>query len=319
MADRTWKVSVDEAGATIDKFLASPDRLGSRSRATAAREKGKVFVNGAEAARADATLRLKAGDEVRLWEDRPGSARRRAGGPFTAGPLRILYEDQSLIVLDKPAGLLAVPLERRSEETSIFDQIEDHLRSHGKRKPLVVHRIDRDTSGVVLFAKDARSQAMLKQQFRARTPERVYLAVVYGHPDPPSGTWKDHLVWDRKALIQKETHPADPRAAEAISQYKVIEKFEATSLVEVRLKTGKRNQIRIQARLRGHTLVGELRYTYGPDELRPVPFKRQALHAWRLGFDHPAEQKRMRFEAPLPDDMKKLIATLRRGTAIARN
>ena len=319
MSDQTWKVSADEAGATIDKFLASPDRLGSRSRAAAAREKGKVFINGAEAARADATLRLKAGDEVRLWEDRPGSARRRAGGPFKAGPLRILYEDQSLIVLDKPAGLLAVPLERRSEETSIFDQIEDHLRSHGKRKPLVVHRIDRDTSGVVLFAKDARTQTILKQQFRARTPERVYLAVVYGHPDPPSGTWKDYLVWDRKALIQKETHPADPRAVEAISQYKVVETFEATSLVEVRLKTGKRNQIRIQARLRGHTLVGELRYTYGPDELRPVPFKRQALHAWRLGFDHPAEQKRMRFEAPLPDDMKTLIATLRRGTAIAQN
>lgn len=316
MSDRTWKVSTDEAGATLDKFLASPDRLGSRSRATAAREKGKVFVNDVEAARADASLRVKAGDEVRLWEDRPGTSRRRAA-PFNAGPLRILYEDELLIVLDKPAGLLAVPLERRSEETSIFDQIEDHLRSHGKRKPLVVHRIDRDTSGVVLFAKDLRTQNMLKQQFRERTPERVYLAVVYGHPDPPAGVWKDHLVWDRKALIQKETHPADPRAAEAISQFKLVEKFDATSLIEVRLTTGKRNQIRIQARLRGHTLVGELRYTYGPDALRPVLFKRQALHAWRLGFNHPSGEKRMRLEAPMPDDMKKLIATLRRGTSIA--
>ena len=318
MSDRTWKVSLDEAGGTLDKFLAAPDRLGSRSRATAAREKGKVFVNDVEAARSDASLRLKEGDEIRLWEDRPGTARRRAA-PFKAGPLRILYEDQSLIVLDKPAGLLAVPLERRSEETSIFDQIEDHLRSHGKRKPLVVHRIDRDTSGVVLFAKDARTQAILKQQFRERTPERVYLAVVYGHPDPASGVWRDHLVWDRKALIQKETHPEDPRAAEAISRYQLIEKFEATSLIEVRLKTGKRNQIRIQARLRGHTLVGEIRYTYGPDELRPIAFKRQALHAWRLGFDHPAEQKRMKFEAPIPDDMDKLIAALRRGTPIAKS
>jgi len=318
MSDRTWTVSDDEAGGTLDKFLAAPDRLGSRSRATAAREKGKVFVNEMEAARSDASLRLKAGDEIRLWEDRPGTARRRAA-PFKTGPLRILYEDQSLMVLDKPAGLLAVPLERRSEEVSIFDQIEDHLRSHGKRKPLVVHRIDRDTSGVVLFAKDPRTQAILKQQFRERTPERVYLAVVYGHPDPPAGVWRDHLVWDRKALIQKETHPTDPRAAEAISHYKLIEKFATTSLIEVRLKTGKRNQIRIQARLRGHTLVGELRYIYGPDDLRPVPFKRQALHAWQLGFDHPGEQKRMRFEAPVADDMKKLIATLRRGTSIAQN
>jgi 23S rRNA pseudouridine1911/1915/1917 synthase len=175
----------------------------------------------------------------------------------------------------------------------------------------VVHRIDRDTSGVVLFAKDRRTQAGLKQQFRARTPERVYLAVVYGHPEPAAGIWRDHLVWDTKALIQKETHSRDPRAAEAISHYRLIERFATTSLIEVRLTTGKRNQIRIQSRLRGHTLVGESRYTFGPDELRPIPFKRQALHAWRLTFDHPADQRRLTFEAPLPDDMRKLIARLR--------
>jgi 23S rRNA pseudouridine1911/1915/1917 synthase len=271
-----------------------------------------VFVNGGEVGHKDVRFRLKAGDEIRVWEDRPGSARRRAA-PFTSGPLRILYEDPFLIVLDKPAGLLAVPLERRGDEESIFDQIEDHLRSHGKRKPLVVHRIDRDTSGVVVFAKDTRTLAALKQQFRARTPERVYLAVVYGHPTPASGIWRDHLVWDRKALIQKETHPRDARAVEAISHYKVVESFECTSLIEVRLKTGKRNQIRIQARLRGHTLVGEVRYTFGPDALRPIAFKRQALHAWRLGFEHPVEHKAMTFEAPLPADMKKLLATLRRS------
>ena len=310
MTNRRWTVTASEAGQTLDKFLAAPDRLTSRSKAAAARERGKVFLNEAEAGPADVRLRLKAGDEIRVWEDRPGSSRRRPA-PFRSGPLHILHEDQHLIVLNKPAGLLAVPLERRSDETSIFDQIEDHFRSHGKRKPLVVHRIDRDTSGVVIFAKDGRTQAALKQQFREHTPERVYLAVVYGHPTPESGTWRDHLVWDGKALIQKETHPKDPRAAEAVSQYRVVEKFESTSLVEVRLHTGKRNQIRIQARLRGHTLVGEIRYTYGPDELRPIPFKRQALHAWRIGFTHPVEQKTLRFEAPLPADMKKLIAQLR--------
>ena len=313
MTNRTWTVEDREAGVTLDKFLAAPERLGSRSRAAAAREKGKVFVNGAEMGYRDVRVKLKAGDEIRVWEDRPGSARRRPG-PFTAGPLRILYEDQYLIVLDKPAGLLAVPLERRGEEESVFDQIEDHLRSHGKRKPLVVHRIDRDTSGVVVFAKDGRTHAALKQQFRERTPERVYLAVVYGHPTPSSGTWRDHLVWDQQALIQKETHPKDPRAAEAISQYRVLESFEAATLIEVRLTTGKRNQIRIQARLRGHTLVGEVRYTFGPDLLRPIPFKRQALHAWKLAFDHPIENTRMIFEAPLPSDMKKLLSHLRLPT-----
>lgn len=310
MANLEWVVARSEAGEILDKYLGAPGRLGSRSRAAKARASGKVFVNGAEAGAKEIRLRLKEGDAVRVWEDRPGSSKRRAV-PFTAGPLRILYEDPYLLVLNKPAGLLAVPLERRGEEVSIYDQIEDHLRSHGKRKPLVVHRIDRDTSGVVLFAKDARTQAALKQQFRSRTPERVYLAVVYGHPNPPAGTWRDHLVWDTKALIQKETHPKDPRAAEAISQYRVVESFDAASLIEVRLKTGKRNQIRIQARLRGHTLVGERRYTFGPEDLRPILFKRQALHAWRLGFEHPTEQKHMMFEAPLADDMRQLISRLR--------
>jgi 23S rRNA pseudouridine1911/1915/1917 synthase len=309
---KVWKVTADEAGVALDKFLGTAERLTSRSKAAAARERGKVFVNDAEAGRAQAGLRLSAGDVVRVWEDRPGSATRRAS-PFNSGDLRILYEDQYLIVLDKPAGLLAVPLEKRGEETSIFDQIADHLRSHAKQKPLVVHRIDRDTSGLVLFAKDPRAQGALKAQFRERSPERVYLAVVYGTPNPAKGTWRDFLVWDTKALIQKETHPKDPRAAEAISDYKVVESFGSTSLIEVRLTTGKRNQIRIQARLRGHTLVGEVRYTYGPDGLRPVPFPRQALHAWRLGFRHPTENRPMKFEAPLPDDMAKLIKKLRTG------
>jgi 23S rRNA pseudouridine1911/1915/1917 synthase len=322
MTNQHWKVTTDEAGMALDKFLARPERLGSRSKAARAREQGKVFVNETEAGPAQAALRLSAGDAVRVWEDRPGSARRRAF-PFKAGDLQILYEDQFLIVLNKPTGLLVVPLERRGEETSILDRLEHHWRSHGKRKPLVVHRIDRDTSGVVLFAKDGRMQAALKGQFKERTPERVYLAVVYGHPTPPAGTWRDHLVWDRNALIQRETHPKDPHAAEAICSYKVLEAFPVapttnsaapkTSLIEVRLKTGKQNQIRIQARLRGHTLVGELRYTSGPDESRPVPFKRQALHAWRLSFRHPVEDKVMKFEAPLPEDMKTLIAHLRHG------
>jgi 23S rRNA pseudouridine1911/1915/1917 synthase len=308
----TWTVAPADEGATLDKFLAAPDRLGSRSRAAAAREKGKVFVNDAEVAGNDVRLRLRQGDSIRVWQDRPGSARRRAF-PFKSGELRILYEDPLLVVLNKPAGLLAVPLERQEDADSIFDQLQDHLRSHGKRKPFVVHRIDRDTSGAVLFAKDGGTQSALKSQFRARTPERVYLAVVYGHPTPESGTWHDYLAWDPKALIQKETDARDTRAVEAMSDYRVVERFDTTSLIEVRLKTGKRNQIRIQARLRGHTLVGEQRYTYGPAELRPIPFKRQALHAWRLSFRHPVSNELMKFEAPIPDDMKKLISKLKRG------
>jgi 23S rRNA pseudouridine1911/1915/1917 synthase len=214
--------------------------------------------------------------------------------------------------VNKPPGLLTVPLERRSEATSVQDQLADHLRPRGRRRPLVVHRIDRDTSGLVVFAVNPDAQQRLREQFKRRHAERVYLAVVYGHPSPPAGTWRDRLVWDSRALIQKETHPRDPVGKDAVSEYRVLETFRDTSLIEVRLVTGKRNQIRLQARLRGHTLVGEQRYIYGPDELRGIVFPRQALHAFQLGFDHPRSHDPLRFEAPLPRDMKDLLDRLSR-------
>jgi len=307
---RGWTIAAADAGARLDKFLAAADRLGSRAKVTSALERGKVFLNEVECTLSDASKRLVADDAVRVWMDRPGSATRRPG-PYKAGALDILFEDDALIVLNKPAGLLSVPLERRSQSPSIVTLLEDYFRSSGKRKPFVVHRIDLDTSGLVLFAKTSLAQQRLKDQFRRREPERVYWAVVYGHPDPPQGSWRDRLVWDTKALIQKETHPNDPTGVDAVSNYRMIERFAESSLVEVRLETGKRNQIRIQARLRGHTLVGEKRYVYGPDTLRPIAFPRQALHARRLVFRHPADDRRLEFEAPLPRDMTELLARLR--------
>ena len=120
--------------------------------------------------------------------DRPGSAKRRA----TLGDdrdLPIVYEDDTLVVLDKPAGLLAVPLplRRRENARSVFDDLKEYLRRRGRRRPFVVHRIDRDTSGLVVFAKSAAAQDHLKGQFKRHLPERVYQAVVYGHPSPASG------------------------------------------------------------------------------------------------------------------------------------
>jgi 23S rRNA pseudouridine1911/1915/1917 synthase len=310
LASTEWTIGAADAGARLDKFLAAPDRLGSRSKVVTALERGKVFLNEVECGIPDASKRLVADDVVRVWMDRPGSATRRPG-PYKAGALDILFEDDALVVLNKPAGLLSVPLERRSQSPSIVTLLEDYFRSSGKRKPFVVHRIDLDTSGLVVFAKTTLAQAALKEQFRRREPERVYWTVVYGHPSPPHGTWRDRLVWDTKALIQKETHPNDPAGVDAVCHYRVVERFADTSLVEVRLETGKRNQIRIQARLRGHTLVGEKRYVYGPDALRPIAFTRQALHARRLVFRHPSDDRRLEFEAPLPRDMADLLARLR--------
>jgi 23S rRNA pseudouridine1911/1915/1917 synthase len=309
VGDLQWTIGGDAAGTRLDKFLAGLDCLGTRARAARALERGKVFLNGAEADTGQAAVRLADGDVVRVWMDRPGSAARR---PTTirSTDVPIVYEDAQVLVVNKPAGLLVVPLDRRSEAPSVYGLIGNHLRSH-KRRPFVVHRIDRDTSGLVVFTKDARTQQQLRAQFRRREPERVYLAVVYGHPDPPAGTWRDTLVWDTTALIQKETHRRDPHGKEAISDYRVVESFEATSLIEVRLRTGKRNQIRLQARLRGHTLVGEQRYIFGPESLRPIAFPRQALHACRLGFRHPSDGRQVHVEAPMPADFTALLMMLR--------
>jgi len=306
-----WIVAGDDAGLRLDKFLANPNRLGSRGRAVTALERGKVFVNDTEVSLDDAGRRLMVADDVRVWMDRPGSARARRR-PGAIGDLWIVYEDDALVVVNKPAGLLSVPLERRSELSSVQDQLSDYLRRRGRRRPFVVHRIDRDTSGLVVFAVTSRAQQRLREQFKRHDATRIYLAVVYGTPKPESGLWNDHLVWDQTALIQKETHPHDPRGKQAASEYRVVEAFRSTSLIEVKLVTGKRNQIRLQARLRGHTLVGEQRYTYGPDTLRGVDFPRQALHAYRLGFEHPDSGESLQFEAPVPQDMTDLLDHLRR-------
>ena len=309
MTRSQWTVTAAEAGERLDKFLAASSRLGSRSKVAAALERGKVFLNDAEAGASAGSRRLSSGDVVGVWMDRPGSgARRRA--EFVSGDLHVLYEDDVLLVLNKPAGILSVPLERRPNAVSAYGLIEDHLRSSGKRRPLVVHRIDLDTSGLVVFAKTSRAQEALKEQFTRREPERVYWAVVAGHPQPAAGRWRDRLVWDRKALVQKEARGDDPRGIAAMTDYLVLERFRETSLVEVRLHTGKRNQIRIQAQLHGHPLVGERRYV-GESTRRPIPFGRQALHAYRLSFLHPADGRPLTFEAPLPDDFEELLARLR--------
>jgi 23S rRNA pseudouridine1911/1915/1917 synthase len=313
MTEIDWTVGEDSAGVRLDKFLAAPDRFGSRARAAAALERGQVFVNGAEARLSAASTRIVAGDVIRGWFDRPGSARRRTV-LGDARDLHILYEDDAIVVLNKPAGLLAVPLERQRPARSVYDELARYLRGRGRLRPFVVHRIDRDTSGLVVFATRADVQRQLRDQFEKHEPERVYRAVVYGHPRPPAGTWRDRLIWDPRALLQKEARARDPRGKEAASQYRIVEEFLEASLIEVRLVTGRRNQIRLQAGLRGYTLVGERRYVLRPPP-HPIAFPRQALHAYQLVLRHPISGQTIRFEAPLPEDLVQLIARLRRAHA----
>jgi 23S rRNA pseudouridine1911/1915/1917 synthase len=313
VADDRWTVNPADEGIRLDKFLAGSGRLGSRGRAADALQRGKVFLNAREMAARDGAQRLASGDEVRVWIDRPGTAHRRTTRAARSGELEILYEDDVLVAVNKPPGLLTVPLARRGDATSVAEILDEHLRSRGRRRALAVHRIDRDTSGVVVFATRADAQARLKEQFRRREPERVYLAVVHGVPAPERGAWRDTLAWDGDDLIQRRTTPADGRGREALSKYGVVERFAHAALVEVRLITGRRNQIRIQASLHGHPIVGEQQYL--PSEaFSRITFSRQALHASSLTLSHPVSGRPLRFEAVLPDDMAALVTRLRLGS-----
>lgn len=313
-----WIIAGAEAGMRLDAWLASRPVVGSRGRARDAIECGKVFLNGEELVFSDAGRKLLAGDRVGFWADRPGSARPRLREIVaTRSELSVVHRDRDIVVVDKAAGWLVEPLPGEEEgEVTLRDLLADYLRADGRARPYVVHRIDRDTTGLVLFALTAPARDHLKAQFERRLPERGYLAVVHGVVTPRSGTWRDKLVWDKQRLVQKRAHAREERAKEAVARYRVIEQFDEAAVLEVGLVTGKRNQIRVQAGLRGYPLAGERLYTYGQvpgGRSRLTSFPRQALHAARLAFEHPGTRRRVEFSSPIPDDIEGLIEALRRG------
>lgn len=219
-------------------------------------------------------------------------------------PYHILFEDSHLLVADKAPGVLTVPIpEKRSP--NLKELLDDHLASQ-KREAFPVHRIDRHTSGLVVFAKNRRAWKTLADQFRARTPERTYLALVRGRVADDEGTLRHRLELTTDGFRQRVVREG---GTEAVTHYRVLERFAAATLLEIRLESGLKNQIRVQFRAAGHPLVGDRHYA--PEEAAEVSLQRQALHAWKLGFLHPATGERVSFEAPLAPDMKRLLARLR--------
>jgi 23S rRNA pseudouridine1911/1915/1917 synthase len=310
-----WTIALEDAGVRLDAWLARQPDVRSRSRASEWIARGKVFLNGVAVNPSNSGRKVSAGDQVGLWIDRPGSSSAVDHAVQDARSLlRVLHDDAAIVVVDKPPGVIVEPLPgRRDEEVTLVHLLDDYGRHQVRARFHVVHRIDRDTSGLVLFARTAAARDALKSQFEAHTPTRVYQAIVCGQVLPVSGMWKDSLSWDPDQLVQRRAHGRDARAKDAIANYVVVEQFTGAALVEVSLVTGKRNQIRVQAGLRGLPLVGERQYRFGapPDPPGVPTFDRQALHAWRLEFIHPITGRRARFTAPMPDDMRRLLEALR--------
>jgi 23S rRNA pseudouridine1911/1915/1917 synthase len=219
--------------------------------------------------------------------------------PALPGGLRILHEDADLLVVEKPSGLLTIATHRERERTVYHVLWEALAARRPSGRPFIVHRLDRETSGLLVFARSAAVKRRLQEQFEARTVERLYVAVVEGRVRADAGTLAGLVVQDRALQVRAVPAARGGRAAaagqEAITRYRVLERRLDATLLELSLGTGRRQQIRAQLADLGHPVVGDRRHGSARD-----PLRRLCLHAWRLGFLHPASGSPVRFESPPP-------------------
>ena len=261
-----------------------------------------VTVNGAPVTQFD--HRLRPGDVVAI-DTAQGPARKAE----FASELRILFEDESLIVVDKPAGLLSIATESERERTA-YHELTEYLRNSPTRRRervWIVHRLDRETSGLMVFAKTATAKSILQQEWDE--VEKRYQAVVEGAPPAERGTFESDL--NEASPSKVHSAPRSERTRHAITRYRVLARFGVRSLIELTLVTGRRHQIRVHLADAGCPVVGDEKYGAATN-----PAKRLALHACGLSFRHPATQKAMNFESPLPGDLARLVS---RSTARRRS
>ncbi len=301
----------------LDRFLALHLVDLSRSRLKVLIEAGRVRVS--DATISEPSFRVKSGSRISVFLPEPEPAVPEG----QSIPLSIVFEDDDLIVIDKPAGMVVHPAPG-SPDNTLVNALIAHCGASlsgigGVRRPGIVHRIDKDTSGLLVAAKNDTAHRGLAAQFEKHTMTRAYLAVVYGRLSPMSGEIEGNIGRDprnRKKMTVLH-HGGKP----ALTRYKVERTFlDAASLVECRLATGRTHQIRVHLSSRGHPVVGDATYarsrrrrlTDVPEPVRQAlaGFPRQALHAALLGFKHPRTGEAAEFESPLPDDMKALIDLL---------
>ncbi len=316
--DLTYTVLDNEAGERLDRLIAGAFADLSRSRGKMLIEQGAVNVGGATIT--DPSYRVKPGVEVVVTVPDAAPAHVEA----QEIPLDIRYEDEDLLVLDKPAGLVVHPAPGHRDGTLVNALLahcgESLSGIGGVRRPGIVHRIDKDTSGLLVVAKNDMAHASLADQFARHSIDRVYSAVVWGSPTPGEGTIDGNIGRSHRNR-KKMAVLAEPRGKPARTHYAVEKRMGLrAALVQCRLETGRTHQIRVHCAHIGHPLVGDPLYGrvsaarldgLGPDSADFVKrFPRQALHASVIGFDHPASGKAVRIESDLPNDIKMLIGKL---------
>lgn len=305
---RRWAVALHSAppsptqGAIrIVRLLAQLYQAETPSRLKRAVLEGQVTVNGNVV---DDPGTLVPGEAAVVF-DPNRKIRRRVDNSVS-----VLYDGEDAVAVLKPAGLLTHPTEAKEKDT-LVSRVSTWLAKKEKGRPFlaVVHRLDRDTSGVIAFARTRRGLASLQAQLKAHTADRRYLAVVEGDVEGESGVFRWEMVEDRGDRRRGVARPGS-RGIPAVTEWRVLDRFRIATLVEVSLRTGRTHQVRVHFAHAGHPLVGEPIYRDPSRRPFAIPFARQALHAARLGWTTPTGEKIL-IEAPPPPDFAGLVATLR--------
>ena len=317
-------VASDQAGWRLDRFLAAALGDISRSRLQQLLQSGAV-THTRKTIR-DGNFRVKPGEAYTVHVPPPAPAAPQGQNI----PLHVVYEDRDLIVVEKPAGLVVHPAAGNPDGT-LVNALIAHCGASlsgvgGVARPGIVHRLDKDTSGLLVAAKNERAMASLAKQFANHTIERAYQAIVWGAPRAGEGVVEGQI--GRNPFDRKRMAVLRGGGKQARTRYRLVEKFgdpekPFASLVECRLETGRTHQIRVHLTHIGHPLIGDP--SYGKSRQAPRPktttqevafaaasnFPRQALHAYILGFQHPTLHKTMRFESRWPADLADLVSALR--------
>ncbi len=318
-------VDKGQSPVRIDKYVMMHVEGTTRSKVQQAIENDMILVNGQPT---KANVKVKPGMEVVYLETRRPERTDIIPEPMD---LRIVYEDDEVLVVNKPPGMVVHPGCGNYHGT-LVNGVAWHLNPEGEKDKTIdlpriglVHRIDKDTSGLVLLGKTQEAIEFLSAQFRKHSIHRRYVALAWGHFEEPEGTITAHIGRNVRFRKKMDAFPDGEHGKHAVTHYKVLEQFHYVSLLEYRLETGRTHQIRVHSRLVGHPLFNDA--TYGGDRIvkgtvytkykqfvencfRMLP--RQALHARELGFVHPRTHEEMRFEAPIPDDMQAVIEKWRK-------
>lgn len=301
-----YRVEATEQGTRIDVYLAGimSDRA-SRSQIKKMIESGHITVDGNEV---PAHFKVKENNRIRVnWPHVDNS-----GTKAEEIPLNIVHEDEFLVVVNKAPGMVVHPAHGNLEGTLVnallyhFQELSD-FRNQDPVRPGIVHRLDKDTSGIMVIAKNEKVHASLAKQFKNHTIERVYNTVVKGVVQHDEGLCEEPV--GRAFLNRKKVIIRPSGGKNATTFYRVLKRFETASLLEVRPRTGRTHQIRVHMNHEGHPVLGDLLYGVASPWI-----KRQALHAKSLGFTHPGTKKRVFYDSQLPEDFTSLLAHLEAGS-----